>query len=37
MSSIDVPVWAWGLLAGLMLVLVAIDLYAHRGDRTDSK
>ena len=37
MHSIEVPIWAWGLLAGLMLVLVAVDLFAHRGDHTDSK
>jgi tellurite resistance protein TerC len=37
MHSIAVPVWAWGLLAGLMLLLVSIDLYAHRGDHVDSK
>ncbi len=37
MSSIEVPVWAWVLLAGLMLVLISIDLYAHRGDHTDSR
>jgi len=32
-----VPVWAWGLLAGLMLLLITIDLLAHRGDHVDSK
>jgi tellurite resistance protein TerC len=37
MHSIEVPMWAWGLLGALMLVLVTIDLYAHRGDHTDSK
>ena len=37
MHSIVVPVWAWGLLAGLMLLLVSIDLYAHRGDHVDSR
>ncbi|HET9627529.1 MAG TPA: TerC/Alx family metal homeostasis membrane protein [Kofleriaceae bacterium] len=30
------PVWAWALLAGLMLVLIAVDLFAHRGDHVDS-
>ena len=28
---------AWGLLAGVMLLLIAIDLVAHRGDRVDSR
>src|SRR5258706_15867948 len=37
MSSIDVPAWAWGLLAGLILLFVTIDLYAHRGEQIDSK
>jgi tellurite resistance protein TerC len=37
MSSIDVPAWAWGLLAGLVLCLITIDLYAHRGEHADSK
>jgi tellurite resistance protein TerC len=36
MSSLVVPVWAWALLAGLMLVLIAVDLFAHRGDHVDS-
>jgi tellurite resistance protein TerC len=37
MSSLVVPAWAWGLLAGVMLVLISIDLFAHRGDRLDSR
>jgi tellurite resistance protein TerC len=37
MSELVVPAWAWGLLAGVMLVLVAIDLLAHRGEHVDSK
>lgn len=37
MSELVVPAWAWGLLAGLMLVLIAIDLLAHRGDHIDSR
>jgi tellurite resistance protein TerC len=37
MSDLVVPAWAWGLLAGVMLLLVAIDLVAHRGDHVDSK
>ncbi|TMQ12705.1 MAG: TerC/Alx family metal homeostasis membrane protein [Deltaproteobacteria bacterium] len=37
MSELIVPAWAWGLLAGVMLVLIAIDLFAHRGDRVDSR
>jgi len=37
MSELVVPVWAWGLLAGVMLLLIAIDLFAHRGDRVDSR
>jgi len=37
MSSIVVPTWAWGLLAGVVLVSVSIDLFAHRGDRPESR
>jgi tellurite resistance protein TerC len=37
MSALVVPAWAWGLLAGVMLVVVSIDLFAHRGDRIDSR
>lgn len=28
--SFDVPTWAWGLLLGLIVVLLAIDLLLHR-------
>ncbi|HEX2690874.1 MAG TPA: TerC/Alx family metal homeostasis membrane protein [Kofleriaceae bacterium] len=37
MSDLVVPAWAWGLLAVIMLLLVSIDLFAHRGDRIDSR
>ena len=37
MSNLVEPAWAWALLAGIMLVLVSIDLFAHRGDRVDSR
>jgi len=37
MSNLVVPAWAWGLLAGLMLLLVSIDLFAHRGEHIDSR
>jgi tellurite resistance protein TerC len=37
MSEFVVPAWAWGLLAGVMLLLIAIDLFAHRGDGIDSR
>ena len=37
MSAIDVPLWAWILLGGLVLACIAIDLIAHRGDGTDSR
>jgi tellurite resistance protein TerC len=37
MSALVVPAWAWALLAGVMLLLVTIDLVAHRGDHVDSK
>jgi tellurite resistance protein TerC len=37
MPVLVVPAWAWGLLAGVMLLLISIDLFAHRGDRIDSR
>ena len=37
MSSLDVPAWAWALLAIIVVSSIAIDLLAHRGDRVDSK
>ena len=37
MPDLVVPAWAWGLLAGIMLLLISIDLFAHRGDRLDSR
>lgn len=37
MSEIVVPAWAWGLLAAVLLLLIAVDLFAHRGDRVDSR
>ncbi len=37
MSELVVPAWAWALLAGVMLLLIAIDLFAHRGDRSESR
>ncbi len=37
MSSLVVPVWAWALLAAIVVTSIALDLFAHRGDRVDSK
>jgi tellurite resistance protein TerC len=37
MSNLVVPAWAWALLAGLMLLMISIDLFAHRGDQVDSR
>src|SRR6185503_19475691 len=37
MSELVVPGWAWGLLAGLMVLFISIDLLAHRGDKVDSR
>jgi tellurite resistance protein TerC len=37
MSSLAVPAWAWALLASIVFVSIAIDLFAHRGDHVDSK
>jgi len=37
MSSLIVPVWTWVLLAVIVCVSVSIDLFAHRGEHTDSR
>jgi tellurite resistance protein TerC len=37
MPDLVVPAWAWALLAGVMLFLISIDLFAHRGDHIDSR
>lgn len=37
MSSLVVPAWAWALLAAIVVFSIALDLFAHRGDRVDSK
>lgn len=37
MSALVVPVWVWALMAGLMVCLIAVDLFAHRGDHIDSR
>lgn len=37
MSSFVVPVWAWALLAIIVLISIFTDLFAHRGDHVDSR
>jgi tellurite resistance protein TerC len=37
MSNLVVPVWAWLLLAVVLIAAIAVDLYAHRGDHVDSR
>jgi len=37
MSSLVVPAWAWALLAVIVCISISIDLFAHRGDRVDSR
>lgn len=37
MSSLDVPVWAWAILALVLAISITIDLFAHRGDHVDSR
>jgi tellurite resistance protein TerC len=37
MSSLVVPVWAWVLLAVIVLFSIFLDLFAHRGDHVDSR
>ncbi|MDH4170976.1 MAG: TerC family protein [Acidimicrobiia bacterium] len=31
--DIDVSIWAWVILAAIIVVLLAVDLYRHRGDK----
>ena len=35
--AIDVPAWAWAVLAILLVLCLVIDLVAHRGDHVDSR
>jgi len=37
MSALDVPVWAWAMLAAILTLAIAIDLFAHRNHHTDSR
>ena len=37
MSSLNVPLWAWGVLAVVVAISITTDLVAHRGDHVDSK
>ena len=30
--DLDVPIWCWALLGGLVVLLLAVDLYRHRDD-----
>lgn len=36
-TPLDVPQWAWLVLAGVVLVSLAVDLLAHRGDRAQGR
>ena len=33
----EIPTWNWLLFGGVLFAFLAIDLYAHRGERHDSK
>ena len=35
--TLDVPSWAWAALGVVLIGMIAIDLFAHRGDRVDSR
>jgi len=37
MSSLVVPSWAWAVLAIVLILFLSIDLFAHRGDRRESR
>ena len=37
MLSISVPLWAWGLFAGVVVASLAIDLIQHRGDHAHGR
>ena len=32
-TAIDVPLWLWASVIGLILAMLAVDLFAHRGER----
>ena len=35
-TAIDVPLWTWMSVVGLILAMLAVDLLAHRGERVTS-
>lgn len=37
MSSMTVPLWAWGLFAGVVVISLTVDLIQHRGDHASSR
>ncbi len=37
MAHLAVPAYAWAILAIVVLTLVSIDLFAHRGDHVDAR
>ena len=37
MSELVVPVWAWCLMAVVLVAMIAIDLFAHRGRHAESR
>jgi tellurite resistance protein TerC len=37
MTAFEVPAWTWALLAVIVAVSIFLDLFAHRGDRVDSR
>lgn len=37
MASISVPLWAWALFAGIVVISLGVDLIQHRGDHANGK
>ncbi len=35
-TAVDVPLWLWASVIGLILAMLAVDLFAHRGERVVS-
>ena len=35
-ATIDIPTWGWAIFAALLVGMLAVDLFLHRGTRADS-
>lgn len=36
-TSLEIPIWGWLAFAGLVVILLAVDHFAHRGEHGRSR